>query len=70
MNMWTERGKTITPEKLLGKNFLAKDKKLTKEEYLVQKKELEKMTKKHTKMLKRIKSGEMENKTAIKIKKK
>jgi len=68
MNMWTAKGKSITPEKLLGRDFLAKDKKLTKEEYLTQKKELKRMAKKHAKILEKIKSGEMENKTAVKVK--
>jgi len=65
--MWTERGKTITPEKLLGKDFLSEDKKLTPLEQEAQKEQFKRMAKKHAKILKKIKAGEMKSKSAVKI---
>lgn len=59
MNMWVERGKTITPEKLLGKNFLSKEKQLTEEEYKIQRKQLNEMAIKQRRILGRIKEGKM-----------
>ena len=68
MNMWVAKGKTITPEKLLGSNFLSRDKKLTKEDWENQKKQIKRMAKKHAVILKKIKAGEMKSKTATKTK--
>jgi len=68
MNMWTERGKTITPEKLLGKDFLSKEKQLTEEEYKIRKEQMNEMAIKQRRILGRIKTGKMKTKQAAKTK--
>nr|NIM59454.1 hypothetical protein [Candidatus Aminicenantes bacterium] len=68
MNMWTERGKAITPEKLLGKGFMSKEKQVNKEEWQQQKDQLRDMAIKHRKILGRLKAGKLQSKPVTKTK--
>jgi hypothetical protein len=68
MNLWVKRGVLVTPERLLGPEFLqdvGESKFRTKEDWENYKKEIYKMARFHSKVLKEIREGKKETKKFI-----
>lgn len=69
MNVWIERGKSVTPQKLLGDKFfadtVATTTHKTEEGWKAHKKELKEVANFHSQILKDIKSGKRKTKNVV-----
>ena len=68
INVWLEKGKSVTPRKLLGEEFFKESRStstLSPKEWEDHKQELKKMSDKHSQILKDIKSGKRKTKNVI-----